>query len=276
MAETNFKIFNEANMSDRTFNDSEYTNATQRQNGVTPGMAISRLHNKLYLQVSAMAKAIADFIVAQGHDCYDNDVAEITANLQAAIENLAGNNISEHNTDAGAHSNLALTVNDTFIPTKDTDTLVNLLSGLGKRFRDVTGKGNWYDAPDISLATLSTLVGNLASGSDVQWSGNKFTNSKLGISGLIAQNGYIQFGANFGGLIVQWGYQSLTQTETQVSAPIACTFLQGVASDIGNSGQNPAVAIGIGFDGTQTIYLRADASTSRSVGTHYVIIGKAL
>ena len=76
--------------------------------------------------------------------------------------------------------------------------------------------------------------------------------------------------------VEQWGYQSLTQTETQVAAPIACTFLQGVASDIGNSGQNPAVAIGIGFDGTQTIYLRAAASTSRSVGSHYVIIGKAL
>lgn len=76
--------------------------------------------------------------------------------------------------------------------------------------------------------------------------------------------------------IEQWGYQSLTQTETQVTAPIACTFLQGVASDIGNAGQNPAVAIGIGFNGTQTIYLRADASTSRSVGSHYIIVGKAI
>ena len=74
----------------------------------------------------------------------------------------------------------------------------------------------------------------------------------------------------------QWGYQSLTQTETQVTVPIACTFLQGVASDIGNAGQNPAVAIGIGFNGTQTIYLRADASTSRSVGSHYIIVGKAI
>lgn len=222
MAETNFKIFNEANTADRTFNDSEYMNATQRQNGVIPGMALSRLHNKLYLQVSAMAKAIADFIVVQGHDCYDNDVAEITANLQAAIENVAGNNISEHNTDAGAHSNLALTVNDSLVPTKDTDTLVNLLSGLGKRFRDVTGKGNWYDAPDISLATLATLVSNLASGSDVSWSGSKFTNSKLGISGLMAQNGYIQFGPNFGGLIVQWGLgQVSNNVGITISLPIS-------------------------------------------------------
>ena len=222
MAETNFKIFNEANTADRTFNDSEYMNATQRQNGVIPGMALSRLHNKLYLQVSAMAKAIADFIVVQGHDCYDNDVAEITANLQAAIENVAGNNISEHNTDAGAHSNLALTVNDSLVPTKDTDTLVNLLSGLGKRFRDVTGKGNWYDAPDISLATLATLVSNLASGSDVSWSGSKFTNSKLGISGLMAQNGYIQFGPNFGGLIVQWGTETIINNSgISVTMPLA-------------------------------------------------------
>ena len=125
--------------------------------------------------------------------------------LKYLFENSASSeSLSEHNSDSSAHSNLTLTMNDSLIPTKDTDMLVNLLSGLGRRFRDVTGKGNWYDAPDISLATLAALVGNLASGSDVQWSGSKFTNSKLGISGLMAQNGYIQFGANFGGLIIQW------------------------------------------------------------------------
>ena len=116
--------------------------------------------------------------------------------LKYLFENSASSeSLSEHNSDSSAHSNLTLTMNDSLIPTKDTDMLANLLSGLGRRFRDVTGKGNWYDAPDISLATLATLVGNLASGSDVQWSGSKFTNSKLGISGLMAQNGYIQFGA---------------------------------------------------------------------------------
>lgn len=277
MAETNFKIFNEANTADRTFNDSEYMNATQRQNGVIPGMALSRLHNKLYLQVSAMAKAIADFIVVQGHDCYDNDVAEITANLQAAIENVAGNNISEHNTDAGAHSNLALTVNDSLVPTKDTDTLVNLLSGLGKRFRDVTGKGNWYDAPDISLATLATLVSNLASGSDVSWSGSKFTNSKLGISGLMAQNGYIQFGPNFGGLILQWG---LSTNDPGMGGavfyyPVTCNPFIALAgtTKLGTAGMptNDAVVTELG-----TISCTIDSTPAEYTSTYRVaVVGRS-
>ena len=278
MAETNFKIFNEANTADRTFNDSEYMNATQRQNGVIPGMALSRLHNKLYLQVSAMAKAIADFIVVQGHDCYDNDVAEITANLQAAIENVAGNNISEHNTDAGAHSNLALTVNDSLVPTKDTDTLVNLLSGLGKRFRDVTGKGNWYDAPDISLATLATLVSNLASGSDVSWSGSKFTNSKLGISGLMAQNGYIQFGPNFGGLIVQWG-SSGTPSNYLAIVNLPISFTSGAYAAVAlasllNSNTNHDAPIVAKWESATKTTFTFGTTISQAPSCRYIIIGR--
>lgn len=277
MAETNFKIFNEANTADRTFNDSEYMNATQRQNGVIPGMALSRLHNKLYLQVSAMAKAIADFIVVQGHDCYDNDVAEITANLQAAIENVAGNNISEHNTDAGAHSNLALTVNDSLVPTKDTDTLVNLLSGLGKRFRDVTGKGNWYDAPDISLATLATLVSNLASGSDVSWSGSKFTNSKLGISGLVARNGYIQFGPNFGGLIVQWGSTGNPANYTcVVTLPIACQAFAVMATGVVATGDNNAKVVSNVFSATTSTSITIRSEQVNAPASRYILVGKAV
>ena len=145
--------------------------------------------------------------------------------LKYLFDNSASSeSLSEHNSDSSAHSNLTLTMNDSLIPTKDTDMLVNLLSGLGRRFRDVTGKGNWYDAPDISLATLATLVSNLASGSDVQWSGNKFTNAKLGISGLMAQNGYIQFGANFGDLIVQWG-----NTTSEIDRNTTKTYTHNIA-----------------------------------------------
>ena len=159
--------------------------------------------------------------------------------LKYLFDNSASSeSLSEHNSDSSAHSNLTLTMNDSLIPTKDTDMLVNLLSGLGRRFRDVTGKGNWYDAPDISLATLATLVSNLASGSDVQWSGNKFTNAKLGMSGLMAQNGYIQFGPNFGGLIVQWGISNAGQT---TAFNISVTSVFSVLVSQGNSRNSPAV-----------------------------------
>ena len=66
----------------------------------------------------------------------------------------------------------------------------------------------------------ATLASNLASGSDVTWEGNKFTNAKLGITGLMEQNGYICFGKNFGGLILQWGY---TNANTHVNFPITFT-----------------------------------------------------
>lgn len=108
MAKTNFKIFNEANDADKTFNDSEYENATQRLSGVTPGMAISRLHNKLFYQVSVMAKAIADFLVSQNFDCYDNQGTEISKNIAGAITKFNADNIktalNEHMADRTAHA----------------------------------------------------------------------------------------------------------------------------------------------------------------------------
>ena len=81
MASTNFKIFNESHTDEQTYNDSEYEKATQRQSGVIQGIALSRLHNKLYFQVSSMCKAIADYIVDKGLDCNDDDVNQITTNF---------------------------------------------------------------------------------------------------------------------------------------------------------------------------------------------------
>lgn len=103
MAKTNFKIFNEANAPERTYNDSEYAEATQRLNGVIPGMALSRMHNKMYYQWSAMCKAIADFIVSHGDDCMDNDVAGISEAIGRAIAGSVGNAITTHNVAPNAH-----------------------------------------------------------------------------------------------------------------------------------------------------------------------------
>ena len=114
--------------------------------------------------------------------------------------------IENHNTNADAHANLALLINDALAPTNDNDTLKNLLSGLAYMITKITGKDDWKAAPVISIATiLSSLSDNLA----VNWDGNKFTVPALGVSGLMAQNGYINFGKLFGGLIVQWGVQNI-------------------------------------------------------------------
>ena len=100
MAKTNFQIFNEENAPERTYNDSEYKEATQRVGGVMPGMALSRMHNKMYYQWSAMCKAIANLIVNHGHDCMDSDVDGITRYLEEAIVGAATTEITAHRTAA--------------------------------------------------------------------------------------------------------------------------------------------------------------------------------
>ena len=89
MSKTNYQIFNEENAPERTYNDSEYKEATQRVGGVMPGMALSRMHNKMYYQWSAMCKAIANLIVNRGRDCMDSDVEGITKALDETITSAA-------------------------------------------------------------------------------------------------------------------------------------------------------------------------------------------
>lgn len=96
------------------------------------------------------------------------------------------------------------TVDDTKAPTSNTEQLLATLSELAHMIKTAGGTSDWKATPATNLATVATLVSNLASGSDVTWDGKKFTNSKLGITGLMDTNGYIAFGPNFGGLIIQW------------------------------------------------------------------------
>lgn len=98
MARTNFQIFNEENAPERTYNDSEYREASQRVGGVMPGMALSRMHNKMYYQWSAMCKAIANLVVNNGYDCMDNDVEGITRSLGETITGAAAGGIRAHRT----------------------------------------------------------------------------------------------------------------------------------------------------------------------------------
>lgn len=138
------------------------------------------------------------------------DIADINANMDTLDNTIQGldetgsKSLTAHNNATDAHSAMQATVDDTLVPTADLNTIRNLLSNLGNRIKAATGASGWKGNPATTLASLATLVSNLSSGSDVTWSGTKFTNTKLGISGVIDTNGYVAFGPNFGGLIIQW------------------------------------------------------------------------
>lgn len=156
------------------------------------------------------------------------DIADINANMDTLDNTIQGldetgsKSLTAHNNATDAHSAMQATVDDTLVPTADLNTIRNLLSNLGNRIKAATGASGWKGDPATTLASLATLVSNLSSGSDVTWSGTKFTNTKLGISGVIDTNGYVSFGPNFGGLIIQWG-KATTNSETwnEITLPIA-------------------------------------------------------
>ena len=89
MVSTNFLVFDEGKQN--MMSDGDYSANTQRARGVTPGIAYPNLHNKLYYQVSVMAKAIADFMVAQGANASDEDVEQLTDDISNAFTNFVDN-----------------------------------------------------------------------------------------------------------------------------------------------------------------------------------------
>lgn len=59
MATSNFRVFAESVAAKDIETDSEYAVDSQRETGVVPGMAVPKMHNKLYKQATIMAAAIA-------------------------------------------------------------------------------------------------------------------------------------------------------------------------------------------------------------------------
>ena len=113
--------------------------------------------------------------------------------------------LKNHDKTPDAHTALAATINDALKPTGDTDTVRNLLSQLANRYKVGAGVEHWTDNPPITMAAVKTFMNKMASGSAVVWDGNKWHNPLTGAYGLNAQNGYVCFGPNDGGLIIQWG-----------------------------------------------------------------------
>ena len=184
------------------------------------------------------------------------DIADINANMDTLDDKIKG-------IDSAA-------IDDTLVPTSDSGTIRNQLSQLANRIKAATGAGGWKDDPSTTLASLATLVSNLAIGSDVTWDGKKFTNTKLGISGLMDANGYVSFGKNFGGLILQWGKLTTKVESKNVIKPnIDCTILVviPVASFETNARSDPyPLMYATPLGSSMRILVDVDGSRSQDMG----------
>ena len=174
-----------------------------------------------------------------------NLIVDNTGDVSAVIDSaslITVGDLANHNNDTNAHTALAATIDDTNVPTSDTNTIRNLVSNLANRIKAATGASDWKEAPAATLASLSTMIANLAMGADVTWDGKKFTNHRLGITGLMDQNGYICFGPNCGNLIIQWVYDTQNSDELKgaytINIPISMNFLGCATSGTGDDSTN--------------------------------------
>ena len=165
-----------------------------------------------------------------------------------------------------------ITVDDTSSPTSNTAKLLALINNLANMEKQIKGDSDWKTAPGTNLATLATLVSNLASGSDVTWSGKKFTNAKLGITGLIDQNGYVSFGPNFVGLIIQWG-----ESTSPITFPIAFNILYAYEMLHYSSLGHKTIPLAGAHDGTRLFFdlWNMQGNDYDAAGTAiYIAVGK--
>ena len=90
MATHNFQIFDESLTAIDT--DQEYLAESQRINGVTPGLAAPKLHNKLYRQCSVMAYAIASVLAQRGYDVTDSEPGGLINAIQRSFAGSVNGN----------------------------------------------------------------------------------------------------------------------------------------------------------------------------------------
>lgn len=81
----NFLVFNPSDAL-TTDTDATYQAQPQRVNGLSNGMAITTMHNKLYRQMSVMVTAIANFMANQGQVITDADVNALTTAITNSFQ----------------------------------------------------------------------------------------------------------------------------------------------------------------------------------------------
>ena len=170
--------------------------------------------------------------------------------------------LEEHNTGSDSHP---LTINDTVVPTSDSAPTATILNNIANMLKNISGETGWKSVPAKSLAAL---VSALSTGITVAADGT-FSNPTLGITGLMAQNGYICFGPNFGGLILQWGNGT---GGSALAFPIEFTTTVMRVATVRLS--NPAFTTTAGRDNASiTAYTFNTNGASAALGYDYIAVG---
>ena len=212
--------------------------------------------------------------VPPAREAFDTLFRDIDTKMSYLNDELKNQSDSakEHDANAAAHNAMATTVDDTLVPTSDTNTIRNLVSNIANCIKAATGAGGWKEAPAATLASLSKMFANLATGADVTWDGKKFTNHRLGITGLMDQNGYICFGPNCGNLIIQWG-RCMSETFNGYpiafnTEPIVIGMHYGTQTDV-----NIVASSALGSSGILNCYFFHANHDSDKVSVNWIAIG---
>lgn len=149
MASTNIKLFDENKSNMMT--DTEYGTNTQRANGVQTGVASSELQNKFQYQMSLVAYAVAQLMMANGLNAVDTDtVSTFVGNLSNSIVQKVLDKASSADMIAGTNNAKWVTPSLVSKAPKGIDVNVTL------------GSTGWTQTTDVSGQTLYTQTFTVA------------------------------------------------------------------------------------------------------------------
>lgn len=152
---SNFLIFDESKTN--VMSDADYQSASQRQNGVLPGVADPALHNKIYRQASIMAYAIAAVMAERGETVNDANPSGIVSAVRRAFAySVNGDKPDQSGAIQTGKPIDAWPVGSIYISAVNTDPASMLGGGTWQRI-----KGTFLLAADDSAYRLGDSYGSM-------------------------------------------------------------------------------------------------------------------
>ena len=158
---------------------------------------------------------------------------------------------------------------------------INIWNAVKKQFEVVHPETETARITDFAdgivqkLALTSAMTAVTALQTD-SWFGKllKMALTASGVKYNIAQNGYVCFGALFGGLIIQWGYARANRKGYVLSYPVTMTTLYAIVSTNLDNSSSPVTPATISCFHPSTSNVRLVSNVDGSPETLSIIIGK--